>query len=49
MQTSTRSKVAFYWEGDDGSARTITYRELFIMTNRLAKGLQKLGVEKVTA
>ena len=46
MQTSTRSKVAFYWEGDDGSARTITYRELFIMTNRLAKGLQKLGVEK---
>lgn len=46
MQTTTRSKVAFYWEGDDGSTRTITYRELYIMTNRLAKGLQKLGVAK---
>ena len=46
MQTPTRSKVAFYWEGDDGSTRTITYRELYLMTNRLAKGLQKLGVEK---
>src|SRR5215469_15852973 len=46
MQTTTRSKVAFYWEGDDGSTRTITYRELYIMTNRLAKGLQQLGVEK---
>ena len=23
MQTATRSKVAFYWEGDDGSTRTI--------------------------
>jgi acetyl-CoA synthetase len=46
MQTSTRSKVAFYREGDDGSRRTITYRELYGMTNRLAKGLQKLGVEK---
>jgi acetyl-CoA synthetase len=46
MQTPTHSKVAFYWEGDDGSTRAITYRELYIMTNRLAKGLQKLGVEK---
>ncbi len=46
MQTPTRSKVAFYWEGDDGSTRAITYRELYIMTNRLAKGLQKLGVKK---
>ena len=46
MQTPTRSKVAFYWEGDDGSRRTITYGELYSMTNRLAKGLQQLGVEK---
>src|SRR6266852_9471817 len=46
MQTSTRSKVAFYWEGDDGSTRTITYAELYSMTNCLAKGLQKLDVKK---
>src|SRR5258708_24387888 len=46
MQTATRSKVAFYWEGDDGSTRTMTYAELYSMTNCLAKGLQKLDVRK---
>ncbi len=46
MQTPTRTKVAFYWEGDDGSTRTLTYEDLYVMTNRLAKGLQKLGVKK---
>jgi acetyl-CoA synthetase len=44
--TPTWNKVAFYWEGDDGSSRTITYEQLFVMTNRLAKGLQNLGVKK---
>jgi acetyl-CoA synthetase len=46
MQTPTRSKVAFYWEGDAGATRTITYEEMYVMTNRLAKGLQDLGVKK---
>ena len=46
MQTPTRSKVAYYWEGDLGATRTITYQDLFVMTNRLAKGLQNLGVKK---
>jgi acetyl-CoA synthetase len=46
MDTPVRDKVAFYWEGDDGSTRTITYAQLFVMTNRLAKGLQNLGVQK---
>ena len=46
MQTSTRSKVAFYWEGDDGSTRTLTYEDLYVLTNRMAKGLQNLGVKK---
>jgi acetyl-CoA synthetase len=46
MQTPTRSKVAYYWEGDDGSNRTLTYEDLYVMTNRLAKGLQNLGVKK---
>lgn len=46
MQTPTRSKVAFYWEGDDGSTRTLTYEDLYVMTNRLAKGLQQVGVQK---
>jgi acetyl-CoA synthetase len=46
MQTSTRTKVAYYWEGDDGSTRTITYEDLYVMTNRVAKVLQNLGVKK---
>lgn len=46
MQTPTRTKVAYYWEGDDGTTRTITYEDLYVMTNRIAKGLQNLGVKK---
>jgi acetyl-CoA synthetase len=46
MDTPVRDKVAFYWEGDDGSTRTLTYKDLYVMTNRLAKGLQNLGIKK---
>src|SRR5579884_1272049 len=46
MQTPTRNKVAYYWEGDDGSSRTLTYEDLYVMTNRMAKALQNLGVKK---
>ena len=46
MGTPVENKVAYYWEGDDGSTRTITYKDLYAMTNRLAKGLQNLGVKK---
>ena len=46
MQTPTRSKVAYYWEGDGGATRTISYEDLYLMTNRIAKGLQNLGVKK---
>jgi len=46
MNTPVRDKVAYYWEGDDGSTRTVTYAELFSMTNRIAKGLQNLGLKK---
>ncbi|MBX5449747.1 acetate--CoA ligase [Thermogemmatispora sp.] len=46
MQTSTRQKVAYYWEADDGSSRTLTYEDLYVLTNRLAKALQNLGVKK---
>ncbi len=46
MQTPTRDKVAYYWESDDGSTRTITYKDLYVLTNRMAKGLQNLGVKK---
>src|SRR5712692_2719655 len=46
IQTHTRNKVSYYWEGDDGANRTITYQELYVMTNRIAKVLQNAGVQK---
>lgn len=46
MNTPVRDKVAYYWESDDGATRTITYKELYVLTNRFAKGLQDLGVKK---
>src|SRR2546421_1593387 len=46
MDTPVRTKVAYYWEADDGTTRTITYEELYRMTNRMAKVLQNLGVKK---
>ncbi len=46
MGTPVENKVAYYWEGDDGSSRTVTYKELYHEVNRLAAGLQKLGVKK---
>ncbi len=46
MQTPVRSKIAYYWEGDDGATRTVTYEELYVLTNRVAKVLQNLGIKK---
>jgi acetyl-CoA synthetase len=39
-------KLALIWEGEDGSVRRISYRELAEGTNRLAKALTDLGVVK---
>ncbi len=45
--TPTWDKVAFYWESDDASeSRTLTYKDLYVMVNRMAKGLQNLGVTR---
>jgi len=44
--TPTQDKIAFYWEADDGSTRTLTYKELYTLTNRMAKVLQNMGVKK---
>lgn len=40
----TPEAVAVLWEGEEGSVRRVTYRELREMTDRLAKGLASLGV-----
>lgn len=39
-------KVAFYWEGEPGDTRTVTYRELLDETQRFANALLSLGVNK---
>jgi acetyl-CoA synthetase len=39
-------KVAFFWEGEPGDTRVITYRELLDDVERFANGLKSLGVRK---
>jgi len=39
-------KVAYYWEGEPGEERTITYRELLDDVCRFANALRALGVRK---
>lgn len=39
-------KVAFYWEGEPGDTRVVTYRALLDETQRLANALRALGVRK---
>ena len=41
-----RNQLAVIWEGDDGAVRKLTYRELFVETNRFANALRSLGVGK---
>ena len=40
----TPEAAAVVWEGEDGEVRTVTYRELRSMADRLAHGLRGLGV-----
>ena len=37
-------KAAIVWEGDDGSTRTLTYRELSREVGKLANALKRLGI-----
>ncbi len=39
-------QVAFYWEGEPGDTRTVTYKELLDETCRVANQLRALGVGK---
>ncbi|HWD25128.1 MAG TPA: acetyl-coenzyme A synthetase N-terminal domain-containing protein, partial [Acidimicrobiales bacterium] len=39
-------RVAYYWEGEQGDRRVITYRELTDEVCRFANALDALGVEK---
>jgi acetyl-CoA synthetase len=40
------NKIALIWEGEDGTVRRLTYRELYAETNRLANAFKRLGIAK---
>ncbi|MGH2707537.1 MAG: AMP-binding protein, partial [Actinomycetota bacterium] len=39
-------RVAYFWEGEPGDQRRLTYRELYEEVCRLANALRRLGVRK---
>ncbi len=39
-------RVAYFWEGEPGDERRITYRELFVEVCRFANGLKSIGVRR---
>ncbi len=41
-----RNKVALYWEGEPGDARTLSYSDLYRDVNRYASVLRNLGVSR---
>jgi acetyl-CoA synthetase len=45
MSTPTRNKVAFYWEGEDGSSRTISYSDLYYEVTKFCNALTNLGLK----
>ena len=44
VEAGRGDKVAFYWEGEPGDARVITYADLLDEVQRLASALKDLGV-----
>ncbi|GAB3500166.1 acetate--CoA ligase [Nocardiopsis coralliicola] len=46
VEAGRGDRVAYYWEGEPGDTRTITYAELKDMVSQAANALVELGVEK---
>ncbi|GLZ08259.1 acetyl-coenzyme A synthetase [Actinomadura sp. NBRC 104412] len=46
VEAGRGDKVAFYWEGEPGDSRTITYADLQREVNKAANALLELGVRK---
>ena len=45
-QESKSYKTAILWEGEDGSDRKLTYKDMFVQVKKLANVLKSLGVKK---
>lgn len=41
-----RNKIAYYWEGEKGEKRAISYQELYLEVNKFACVLKGLGITK---
>lgn len=41
-----KEKLAYVWEGENGSKRKFTYSDLYVMVNKLANALKTLGIGK---
>lgn len=39
-------KPAILWEGEDGTSRVLTYRDMWVQVQKLANALKSLGVQK---
>ncbi|HVC38749.1 MAG TPA: acetate--CoA ligase [Candidatus Dormibacteraeota bacterium] len=48
VESGLGSKVAYFWEGEPGEKRTVTYADLQRDVVRFANGLKSLGVKKGT-
>ena len=46
IEAGRGDKVAYYWEGEPGDERVITYQDLADDVGRMANGLKSLGVKK---
>jgi acetyl-CoA synthetase len=48
VESGLGGKVAYYWEGEPGDRRELTFADLLRETTKLANALKALGVEKGT-
>ena len=46
IESGRGDKVAFYWEGEPGDERVLTYQDLYDEVCRFANGLKSIGVKK---
>jgi acetyl-CoA synthetase len=46
VEAGRGDKVAFYWEGEPGDSRVLTYAELLDEVQRFANALKQLGVQR---
>ena len=46
IKTWRKDKLAYIWEGENGSKRELTYWDLYAMINKLANALKMVGIGK---